>query len=172
MQNEDNTQYDTIKRHWGETTIFLLGATLLYGFHIFRTDLSQLPPHDVALFTAWCVGVVWLFRSAIAWIKSDREQRPIEEVNKYFTEYCERPIVRYSLALMFLCAGIWISGEKPHLWWFIFPASLLSAYFAREVAIVGLVLIVGILLFKGIASLPVSVAIVLGAMIIAGAIRR
>jgi|GEM_PF-2928044 len=95
---ESNVEVDNIRRHWGETALFLLGATLLYGYHLLGLDLANLPPHEVALFTAWTLGVVWLLRSTVGWRQADSKPLPIADVQKYFSDYCERPVVRYSMA--------------------------------------------------------------------------
>lgn len=169
---EIKLQFDSIRNQWRNTTLFLLGAVAIYGYTLIRKDLSNLPSHETALFVAWTIGVLWLFISFVGWVRSDSTVRPIAEVEAYFSNYCDKFSVRYSIAVVFICAGIWLAGEKPNLWWVCVPAGLSAAFFARELSILAIVAGVGTLLFQGIASLPVSVAVVLGAFIIASAIGQ
>lgn len=87
-------------------------------------------------------------------------------------------VVRYTLAAL-LFWGAWYlafedTGRKSG--WLAMFAVLAGFYFARELGKwllgLGLLLGVGWLLFAGIASLPVSVAIIIGALIIASAVKN
>lgn len=64
---------------------------------------------------------------------------------------------------------------KPHLWWLAAIAVIYGLVLAKELgflALFGLGCIVVLWIFQGIASLPVSVAVIIGALIIAGAVSR
>lgn len=86
---------------------------------------------------------------------------------------------RYPLAgLVFF--GAWFLVEtKPNLWWLAAIVAIYGLVLAKELGylvLVGLVFLAGLWLFQGvfqgIASLPVSVAVIIGALIIAGAVSK
>lgn len=83
---------------------------------------------------------------------------------------------RYSIAgLMFL--GAWfLFVTKPQLWWVsavaVINGLVLLTREIRYLAVFGLVCIVALIAFSVIASLPVSLAVIIGALIIAGAVSR
>ena len=78
--------------------------------------------------------------------------------------------VRYPIAAL-ICWGAVALGQNGHPW-MCGAAVLLAATVAYELSALLIVLGVGHLLYQGIAGLPVSVAIVIGAFIIASIIRK
>lgn len=87
----------------------------------------------------------------------------------------DRWYVRYPLAFFMLWAAWYLinMNKKPDLWWMAVLLAVPAAiYFARELSLVLVSIGVLYLFIKGIASLPISVAIIIGAIIIALAVRR
>ena len=58
------------------------------------------------------------------------------------------------------------------MWWLAAIAVVVALFQARELALIVIIGISAYWLLVGIASLPVSAAIIIGALIIASAIRR
>lgn len=82
---------------------------------------------------------------------------------------------RYPLAgLVFF--GAWFLVEtKPGLWWLAAIVAIYGLVLAKELGylvLIGLACLVGYWIFQGIASLPVSVAVIIGALIIASAVSK
>jgi hypothetical protein len=105
--------------------------------------------------------------------KAQRRKREEEEAQRRRQEEAEdKWYFRYPLAALCLWGAWHFSETKPDKWWLAGIAVLAAAAFAREVSL--LLLGIGLisLVFQGIASLPVSVAVLIGAVIIASAIRK
>jgi hypothetical protein len=98
-------------------------------------------------------------------------EKSLENAKKW-EEIEKRWWFRYPLAILIVVASIWVSEIKPNLWWLGVIGAIYAAILAREASL--LILGVGAiyLVFKGIASLPVGVAIIVGALIIASAVKR
>jgi len=94
------------------------------------------------------------------------------EVRRKQEEFENKWYVRYPLALLMLWGAWYILDTKPDSWWLAAFVALAAAFFAREVSLVLIVVGLGYLLIQGIASLPVSAAIIVGAIIIASAIKK
>lgn len=82
---------------------------------------------------------------------------------------------RYPLAgLMFF--GAWFLVEThPGYWWLASAAAIYGLVLAKELGylvLFGLACVMGYWLLQGIASIPVSVAVIIGALIIASAVRK
>lgn len=84
----------------------------------------------------------------------------------------DRWYFRYPLAALMLFGAWWIVGEKEKLWWLAILLVIVAAFQARELSLLILAGVVVYLLFQGVAALPVSVAVIIGAVIIASALRR
>ena len=80
--------------------------------------------------------------------------------------------VRYPIAFLLLAAAWWLATERENLWWLSVILVLSAAVYAREVSFLLLLALGAYLLFQGIAALPVSVAVIIGAFIIAAAIKK
>jgi hypothetical protein len=87
-------------------------------------------------------------------------------------EFEGRWYFRYPLAVLMLWGAWFMLEKKPHLWWMAAILALAALVQARELALlaIGIGLIYAV--FQGIAALPVSVAIIIGAIIIASALRK
>lgn len=98
-------------------------------------------------------------------------QRKKDESARKQAEFEDKWYVRYTIAALFLWGAFDSSIIKPDKEWLSWLAVICAAFFARELSF--LLIIGGILyaVFQGMASLPVSVAIIIGACIIAGAIK-
>ena len=80
--------------------------------------------------------------------------------------------IRYPVAALCM-AGAWlVVTYKDTLWWLSILLVLAGCVYAREVSLVLLVVGGIYLLFLGIAALPVSVAVIIGALVIAWAVKR
>lgn len=95
--------------------------------------------------------------------------------NERFERFFRKWWVRYPLAALIVWGAMWVASkpnEKAGDWLIIGMALLWAAWLAREIAYVLLGVGAIWLLFKGVAALPVSVAVIIGAIIIAGAMKR
>ncbi len=99
--------------------------------------------------------------------------------------FTQRPSVRYCLAALclYIAYGMGIKtletlGNESFVESFkdygaaIIALVILALYLAREVALLVAIAGIGYAVFRGVASLPVSVALIIGALIIAAAMRR
>lgn len=79
---------------------------------------------------------------------------------------------RYPVAGFLVAGGWYLAEQKPGLWWLSAVLFISAAVYAREVAlvIIGLALVIAV--FAGLAALPVSIAIIVGAALIAYGIYR
>lgn len=105
------------------------------------------------------------------------EKRRKESHGDLFDRMIELKVVRYPLAA--LCVyGIYYFAESDHKKAAVGVVAMIicALYLARELALwlLGIALVVGIggLLFAGVAALPVSMAVIFGALIIAGAVAN
>ena len=137
----------------------------------------------------WPIGVPGLVWSAIVLLRAHKlvltpageaEAKRLE--SKRQAKYAEESLraaemedswyFRYTLAALMLFGAWWIVSEKEKLWWLAIMLVIVAAFQAREFSLLVLAGIVVFLLFQGMAALPVSVAIIIGAVIIARALRR
>lgn len=82
---------------------------------------------------------------------------------------------RYPMAGLAFFGAWFIVQTKPQLWWVAAIAVLYGLVLAKELgflALFGLACIAGYWILQGVASLPVSVAVIIGALIIAGAVSK
>jgi hypothetical protein len=87
-------------------------------------------------------------------------------------EFEDKWYFRYPVAALMIFGALYLLNERPNLWWMSVFLAIAAAFQARELSLVGIAIGGGYVLIKGIASLPTSVAIVLGALIIAAAVGR
>jgi hypothetical protein len=81
---------------------------------------------------------------------------------------------RYVSAALLIWFAIWFAQQDANgkHWWLPVAAFIYALIRAREISI-GVLVLGGIyLIFHGIAALPVSVAVIVGAMIIASAMKK
>lgn len=111
----------------------------------------------------------------VAEVTPEAKQRALAEqsfARRKAEELNNKWYVRYPLAgLMFW--GAWhLLETKPDRWWLAAIMALFAAFFAREISLFVIAIGAIYLLFQGVASLPVSVAIIIGAIIIASAVKK
>lgn len=80
--------------------------------------------------------------------------------------------VRYPLAGLLVWGAAALYAEKPQAWWASLAFVIWAMVLAKEISLLVLLVGAAILLFQGVAALPVSVAVIIGAIIIASALRR
>jgi hypothetical protein len=102
----------------------------------------------------------------------ERKEAVERETLQKAAEFEERWYVRYPIALLILWGAWYIFEKKPNAWWVAAIAAFAALYYARELALFALSIGLLYALFQGIAALPVSVAIIIGAIIIASALKR
>jgi hypothetical protein len=91
---------------------------------------------------------------------------------QHAAEQEERWYFRYPVAALMLFGAYWIVEKKEQLWWVGLLLVVVAAFQARELSLLIVAALVIYLLFQGPAALPVSIAIVVGAIIIANALRK
>jgi hypothetical protein len=95
-----------------------------------------------------------------------------EDDLRHAQERDDKWYVRYPIAFLLLAAAWWLASERENVWWLSIVLVVSAAVYAREVSFLLLLALGAYLLFQGIAALPVSVAVIIGAFIIAGAIKK
>jgi hypothetical protein len=176
----------------GRNTLILIGLHgAVIGIYIYLTYTKVLDANSQGLGVSYFIFIVisvcylvplWspkgkrLFKlTEAAALEKQRldaliEQKGIEDA-KIWEEREKQWWFRYPLAALICVGAWWLSDIKPNLWW----VSIIGAIYATVLAWELSALILGIgaiyLLFQGMASLPVGVAIIIGALIIASAIK-
>jgi hypothetical protein len=98
--------------------------------------------------------------------------------SSHFDRLLEAGPVRYAIAALFFYAAYYYAFESTdkRAGWLAISGLIGGLVFARELGLwlLGLVVVLGIgwALFAGIAALPVSLAVIVGALIIAGALSK
>ena len=136
---------------WGGL-LLILGAAL--GFYLYRKKQTFI--HDPVIPVA----------------PTDEELRAIAEANEKWDRAVQKWWFRYPMAVLCLLGAWFFSESKPNLWFMPVLLVLVAMVSAWELTLVGLGIGIAILAFKAIASLPVSVAIIIGAFIIGAALKR
>lgn len=99
-----------------------------------------------------------------------------KRLNALGSDFSQSKSMRYSAAGLLLWFAYLIAQHEKPLWVAVGMLALAAVWCAREVAvwIAGLAAVVGIgwLLIAGLAALPISAAIIVGALIIAGSLRK
>lgn len=154
--------------------LFLYPAVMLVfiGMAFWNDSSADLRDASPAILTAYVVGVVWLIRALLAWLNASPVVMDPAEVETLRSQVASHWFSRYSMATVVICAAIVVLETKPQFWWMACIAVLWAAFLAAEISFVLLIAGGAYLAFLGLASVPVSVAIVIGACIIAAAIRR
>ena len=103
---------------------------------------------------------------------ANEKQKREQESNHWFDEHMRRWYFRYPTAAVILLAAYWVVVKHPQIWWLSILLVLVAAIYAWELSLLGLAALIADEIFKGVAALPVSVSIVIGAIIIAFAIYK
>lgn len=107
-------------------------------------------------------------------IAAKARQERGEWANRLFAE----PLVRYAIAALCFYGAYYFAFEdnRPKAWLGSTCALIVGLVFAREMSLwligIGVVCLIGWALFAGIAALPISVAVIVGALIIASALKK
>lgn len=157
---------------WLVFLVSLFGL-LLFGL-LFRDGSSRALNVALPIGVAVLIGIVWLIRSFYEWTKASPNMLPPDELRQFQLRLESHWVSRYSIAISFLCLGasLLYNNPKPNLSWIPWLTLLPVAYFAKEVTFVLIALAGLYFLYWALASLPVGVAIIIGACIIAYAIYR
>lgn len=98
------------------------------------------------------------------------EKAAAEEVDRKTNEFFDKWWVRYPIGIGLLWGAGYLYDAHPNKWIIPLLMALFGVLALRELLLIGIGIGAIWLLVQGIASLPVSLAIVLGAIIIASAI--
>ncbi len=159
--------------------------TLVVTIGLTTWVLAYLSLQDqIGLQTLWLLPsfLVGLFLSFKFWSTTHIEQltpaaqekireQEAEECRKQ-EEYDDKWYFRYPIAIFMLYGAYWIINERENLWWAAILALLVAAFQAREVSLFLLAGGIIYLIFQVVSALPVSLAIVLGAIIIASSLKK
>lgn len=133
----------------------LLGVCL--GFLVFRRTKAFVPDPPAPI------------------VLSEDEIKAQAEAKARWERIEKRWWYRYPMAGLLFCGSWFLVETKPQLWWVAVCAVIYGLVLAKELgflALFGLACIVGLWVLQGIASLPVSLAVILGALIIAVAVSK
>ncbi|WP_447937677.1 hypothetical protein [Thermomonas fusca] len=126
-----------------------------------------------------CLCVVYIYkcwatrqvREPSPEVKAAAAAREQEELRKAH-EFESKWYFRYPMAALMAGGGIYLIVENERIWWLGALLCIVALFQAWEMLLLGLLAGAIYLVFKGIAALPISVAIVVGALIIASALAR
>jgi hypothetical protein len=105
--------------------------------------------------------------------RRENEKRAAKQANqKQLDHFFARWWVRYPLAGLVLWGAYLMYQDRPNKWMLPLAAVVAAMLMAKELSLLILGVAAVVLLFKGIAALPVSVAIIAGAIIIASALKK
>jgi len=168
----------SVRTVWRGIFLWLLFMNGLFGLLLFGLVFRDGKPRalDIAIpiGIAVFIGLVWLIRSFLEWKRASPDVLPPNELHHFHARLESHWVSRYSIAISFLCLGasLLYGNLKPNLEWVPWLTLLPAAYFAKEVSFVLIALAGLYFVFWALASLPVGVAIIIGACIIAYAIYR
>jgi len=133
---------------WFISPVFILG--LIQSYLYLRTTHRKEPTRDAI----------------------ERKLAEEAEIQAREAEFADRWYVRYALASVCLwVAWHFLTLESPKVWVAVI-AAIFAALAAREISLLIILFGIGYLLFVGIAALPISVAVIVGSILIALAIRK
>lgn len=104
--------------------------------------------------------------------KAEIAAQKAEEDSRRAQERDDKWYVRYPIAVLLLGVAWWLVTQRENLWWLSIILVVSAAVYAREVSLLLLLALGAYLLFQGVAALPVSIAVIIGAIIIANANKR
>jgi len=166
------TKQSSARREWRNLALLLLFMLGLFGLAFFDDSSRSATSVGVSFAIAYTIGLFWLIRAFVEWIRADSKPLTAGELKEFQHHLHNSAPARYSLAIMVVCGAIFIADAKPNEWWIAAVLALWAAILAREITILLIVIGGAYFLFLGIASLPVSIAVIIGALIIAAAVRK
>jgi len=107
-----------------------------------------------------------------SYLPQEDEEIDTTEEEGIFSKLKDRWFIRYPFAALLLWVAGYILFNESNEWYLAVILALWAAALAKEVSIVLIVIGVGYMILQGIAALPVSIAIIIGALIIAGAMKE
>ena len=151
-------------------------GVILFALDKFQTDKGA------GIFVAVCliIWAVWLgwktlttkeITTVIPAPPSPEQIKAQQEADAKLYAFLNKWWVRYPLGACLLIGSVYLYDANPKRWLLSVILALFGLLAIRELVLVGAVIGVGWLLIQGIASLPVSIAIIIGAIIIASAIN-
>jgi hypothetical protein len=146
--------------------LLVIGALALFD------EASRGVAIPVPAAVAFLAALAWFCRAAIGWHRASARLLSPSEQMSFKAALANQWFARYALAIVLICIALLVIDARPGLWWVYAPLALWVAILARELSFI---VIVGMGLFlaiKGIASMPVSLAIVIGACIVAYTLHR
>jgi|GEM_PF-3078741 len=161
--------------------LITLGATLtITGLTVgYVWSEGQLGVQTLSVLPFFLLGMIQSYRywrtSHVTQLTPEAERRKREEEEskrRKQEEFEDKWYFRYPMAGLCLWGAWYFLNEKQDKFWLAAFAVLGAVIFARELSVFLLLIGIGYLLFQGIASLPVSVAVIIGAIIIASALKK
>lgn len=147
---------------------FMLG---LFGLAFLDDRSRNISSLSAPFLVAYTLGLLWLVRSFIAWRRASDRAFSQDELQLFQHKLHGHWFSRYSIATVLICGAVFIPEAKPKFWWVSIFLALWAAVLARELSLLLFAAAGLYFVFKELASVPVSVAIVIGACIIAYAIQ-
>ena len=160
-------------RYFSKTAVV---AAVIAGFLIYFD--SPLDAFWLCIFPlAWGLVVAFKYLLTKEYVEiteygKEVEEKLNEEKLRQAQEREDKWYVRYPMAILFLALAWWLLKVNEELWWASIFFVVVAAVSARELSLIALLCLGGYLLFIGVAALPVSVAVIVGALIIASAIKK
>lgn len=160
------------RSEWRSLFLWLAFMLGLFGLAFLDDRSRNVSSLSAPFLVAYVLGLLWLVRSFIAWRRASDRILSQEELTAFQGRLHAHWFSRYSIATVLLCGALFIPEAKPKFWWLSIFLALWAAVLARELSLLLLAAAGLYFVFKGLASVPVSVAIVIGACIIAYAIQK
>lgn len=183
----DNVTYETKTVSRRERIISAIVVLLFLPplLSIPATWIAEKLELNSTLVVAWII-ISYAISIHVAW-KTFREKEVIElvlaektpeemdadkEAGRKFDEFFDKWWVRYPLGVVLLLVAGYLYDAHPNKWIWPLLIALFGVLALRELLLVGIGIGAIWLLVQGIVALPVSIAIIIGAMIIAAAINN
>lgn len=158
------------RSEWGGLFLWLAFMLGLFGLAFLDDRSRNVSSVSAPFLVAYVLGLLWLVRSFIAWRRASDRAFSQDELTLFQHKLHGHWFSRYSIATVLICGAVFIPEAKPKFWWASIFLALWAAVLGRELSLLLLATAGLYFVFKGLASVPVSVAIVISACIIAYAI--
>lgn len=152
--------------------LWLAFMLLLFGIAFVDDARHGRPTLSLSFGVAYSIGIAWLVLSLWAWHRASPAPMSPAERDAFRKRLHGHWLSRYTIAAVLLCGVAALMDYRPNLWWLFIALVVWAAILAREISILVLALAGAYLLFLGVAALPTSIAIIIGALIIAAALRK
>jgi hypothetical protein len=138
-----------------------------------RLSLWLIVPLDALIVVP--TGRWWWRRQKMLAAMTPEERTAFAKMREQYWEHLwQRWWMRYASSVLAICAAVWLldSAKRDVDRWFAAGLFIYALIRAREISLALLAVGAAYLVFQGIAALPLSVAVIVGAMIIAGAMKK